>query len=167
MRIEHHLDIEATPEVVFGLTVDIERLPQLTPTVTTVNRLDHGPLRVGSQARLKQPAQRPAVWTVDALEPDQRFVWSTTTSGMRMVATHVVEPTAKGSRNSLYLDLSGIAATVLGPFLRRKIARVLATENEGFRREANRLMAGTDHNHTVQHPRATSPHSAVRVHSDE
>jgi hypothetical protein len=139
MRIEHHTDIEAPPAVVFALTIDIERWPQLTPTVTTVERLDQGPLRVGSQAYIKQPGQRRAVWTVDALEPDRRFVWSTTTSGIRMLATHLVEPIPSGSRSSLQVELSGIAAMFLGPLLRRKIQRVLATENDGFRREAHRL----------------------------
>ena len=79
--------------------------PYSAPTVTTVERLDQGLLRVGSQAYIKQPGQRRAVWTVDALEPDRRFVWSTTTSGTRMVATHLVEPIPGGSRNSLHVEL--------------------------------------------------------------
>jgi uncharacterized membrane protein len=138
MRIEHHLDIEAPPSILFALNTDIERWPTLTPTVTSVTRLDEGPLRVGSQARIKQPGQRPAVWTVNTIEPDHCFIWSTKSMGLGMVATHLVEPTATGSRNTLRIDLSGFAASLLGRLLRRKIHSVLATENEGFRLEALR-----------------------------
>jgi hypothetical protein len=141
MRIEHHIDIEAPPSIVFALNTDIERWPTLTPTVTSVDRLDQGPLRVGSQARIKQPGQRPTVWTVEAHEPDHRFEWSAKAMGMHMTATHLVDPTPTGARNTLRLDVSGAVARVLGPLLRRKMRAVLATENEGFRREAQQLAA--------------------------
>ncbi len=141
MCIEHHIDIDASPSIVFGLNTDIERWPAITPTVTSVARLEEGPLRVGSRALIKQPGQRPTVWTVSVLEPEQRFVWGATAMGMRMVATHRVEPTPTGVRNHLRLDLDGALARVIGPLLGRKLRAVLATENEGFRREAHRLMA--------------------------
>jgi uncharacterized membrane protein len=136
MRIEHQLDIEAPPSVVFALTTDVERWPTLTPTVTSVERLDDGPLRVGSQARLKQPGQRPTVWTVTTLEPDRTFVWTATATGMHMTATHVIEATSTGTRNTLRLDLSGWAAPIVGRLARGKLRATLATENDGFRREA-------------------------------
>jgi len=36
--------------------------------MTSVERLDDGPITLGSRARVKQPGQRPAVWTVTELE---------------------------------------------------------------------------------------------------
>lgn len=141
MRVEHRIEIEAPPSIVFALNTDIERWPSLTPTVTSVDRLDDGPLRVGSRARIKQPGQRPTIWTVDSLEPDTRFVWSATTMGLRMVATHVIEQTPTGVTNTLCLDLLGPMASLLGPLFRRKTAAVLATENDGFRKEALRIAA--------------------------
>ena len=57
MRIEDSIDIAAPVERVWELTMDVESWPQLTPTITSVKRLDHGPLAVGSAARIKQPAQ--------------------------------------------------------------------------------------------------------------
>ena len=65
---------------------------------------------------------------------------------MRMTATHVVEPKASGSRNSLRIDLEGAGATLVGRLLRRKIERVLATENDGFPREAERIAAEAGRN---------------------
>jgi uncharacterized membrane protein len=139
MRIEHQLDIDAPPSVVFALTTDVERWPTLTPTVTSVERLDDGPLRVGSQTRLKQPGQRPTVWTVTAIEPDRLFAWSARTFGMHLTATHLIEPTPTGTSNTLRIDLSGWSAPIVGRLGRRPLRRTLATENDGFRRAAQSL----------------------------
>jgi hypothetical protein len=56
--------------------------------------------------------------------------------GVPMSATHIVEPTPTGCRNTLRLDLGGPGGRVLGTVLGRKLRSVLATENEGFRRAA-------------------------------
>jgi uncharacterized membrane protein len=135
MRIEHHIVIDAPVSDVFALNIDVERWPSLTPTVTSVELLD-GPLAVGARALIKQPGQRPTVWTVTELEPDHRFAWRARVIGVSMVATHVVEPTDGGCRNTLSLELHGAGGRLFGAVLGRNLRSVLATENEGFRRAA-------------------------------
>ena len=138
MRFEHHLDINAPAATVFALNTDIEAWPRLTPTVTSVRRLDDGPLRPGSQALVKQPGQRATVWTVTTFDPDHSFVWHAKVMGVKTVATHVVNPTPTGCRNSLILEMTGRGSRVFGGLLGRKLRKVLRTENEGFHREALR-----------------------------
>jgi uncharacterized membrane protein len=140
MVIEHELTIDAPPEVVWKLTADIEGWPALTPTIKHVERLDDGPLRVGSRARVKQPAQRPTVWTVTRLEPDERFEWEATVLGMHMTARHHLTPEGSGCRSRLELELSGRRAGLLGRLVGARIRKAIATENEGFKKaaEANR-----------------------------
>ncbi len=75
MTITHELIIEAPVEQVWALTVDVESWPTMTPTMTSVQRLDEGPLRVGSTARIKQPGQSSRIWTVTTLEPNEAFAW--------------------------------------------------------------------------------------------
>ena len=70
---EHSIDIDATPAIVWAHTIDVESWPQTFPTVTTVERLDDGPLRVSSRARIKQPGQPHRVWTVTEIEAQHRF----------------------------------------------------------------------------------------------
>lgn len=136
MRIDHELTIEAPADTVWTLTRDVEGWPALTPTITAVERLDDGPLGVGSRARLRQPGQRPTVWTVTAFEPTRRFAWEATVFGVRMEAGHEIVPTDRGCRNRLSLDLHGRSGSLLGRLLGRRLARTIAVENEGFKRGA-------------------------------
>src|SRR3954447_21245615 len=99
MRCTDILHIDAPPERLWDLTIDVGSWPALFPTVRAVERLDEGPLRPGSAARVSQPAQRPKVWTVDEVVEHRRFRWSTRSFGTAMTATHELEPAGAGTRN--------------------------------------------------------------------
>ncbi|MGZ5404553.1 MAG: SRPBCC family protein [Nocardioides sp.] len=64
LGLQHTVTIAATPERVWGLIIDVERWPERIPTVITVERLDAGPLDVGSRTRLQHPRLPTVVWTV-------------------------------------------------------------------------------------------------------
>ena len=136
MRIEHSIDIAAPVERVWDLTMDVESWPNVTPTITKIERLDQGPLKVGASARIKQPAQRERIWTVTALEPKKRFSWATRAMGMKMTGGHHLSESTGGTTNTLTLDVEGGLAPVLGPLMRRTLLKSIATENEGFKRAA-------------------------------
>ena len=99
-------------------------------------RLDTGPLRVGSKARVTQPRQRPRVWTVTEPEAPRRFVWQAKIGPVAMVGGHHLERTATGCRNTLTLDLSGPFSGLLHRIAGRQLAKAIRIENEGFRRAA-------------------------------
>jgi uncharacterized membrane protein len=139
MRYDSTVTIEAPADVVWRLTVDVTNLPALTPTMTRVVRLDPGPMRIGSQARIKQPGQPEAVWTVTRLEEGREFVWRTRRMGLTMTASHLVERLGDGSRNTLTLDVDGRGAGLFGRFFGRSIRKALETENSGFRKRAEEL----------------------------
>jgi uncharacterized membrane protein len=136
MTITHELVIQAPVEQVWALTVDVESWPSMTPTMTSVERLDDGPLRVGSTARIKQPHQRPRVWTVTELRPEELFVWETKALGVRMAGSHRLRPVEGGCRNTLGVQLSGGLAALVQAALNGQLRKTIATENEGFRRAA-------------------------------
>jgi len=144
MMIEHSLEIAAPVEVVWALTHDIEAWPRHTPTITSVERLDPGPLAVGSRARVRQPRLPDRTWTVSHLEPNQRLTWSTRLAGVEMIATHRVERVEPGAsedssdraRNTLVVEIEGALAPIVGALLRGPMLRAIATENEGFRSAA-------------------------------
>jgi uncharacterized membrane protein len=136
MELQNELTIDAPVEVVWNLTQDIEGWPALTPTVTSVERLDEGPLRVGSAARVKQPGQRPTIWTVTRFEPGAVFEWEAKVYGVHTVGRHCVDGEDGACRNTLQIDMTGRGSTLLGKLLGRRIAKTIATENQGFKRAA-------------------------------
>lgn len=136
MRIEHTIDIDATPQRVWELTVDVESWPQHTPTMDSIERLDAGPLAVGSQARIKQPGQRPKVWTVSRLDSEQSFAWDTRAFGIEMTGGHHIAANGSGTTQTLTVDISGPLAPIFGPLLRKPILSAITRENEGFKTAA-------------------------------
>lgn len=145
MRLDHALLIHAPLDTVWALTTDVERWPEITPTtITEVRRLDDGPLRVGSTARLRQPMQRPRVWTVVELVENERFVWQARLGPVRLRGEHHLEAVGDACRNTLALEVDGPGGAMLGRLMRRQFAKVLATENAGFARVAEaRSATGT------------------------
>lgn len=134
MRWTNEVTIEAPVDVVWQLTVDVDGWPRYTSTMRSVQRLDDGPLRVGSTARVRQPGQPAGVWTVVRLDAGREFSWRTTRPGLRMTGTHRVLPDGDTCRNVLELEANGPLAPLIGlvaPF-------ALRTENAGFRAEAQR-----------------------------
>lgn len=136
--ITNETEVAAPPATVWDLTVDVERWPELSPgTMRSLERLDPGPLVVGSRVRVRQPAQPARIWTVTVVDPERRFEWETRVAGSRMTAGHRLAPTAAGGcRNVLEVRLEGRGAGLLERLVRRSIAAAIAAENDGFRRAA-------------------------------
>ncbi len=132
MRLSDEITIDAPIERVWAHTIDVEALPELTPTMTAVERLDDGPLAVGARTRVTQPGMGPRVWTVHRLDPPRELAWSTRFATVTISARHVLEPVDGGTSNTLELELSGFGSGLMGRLLRRRLAEALATENAGF-----------------------------------
>jgi uncharacterized membrane protein len=139
--IRNEILIEADPEAVWALTVDVERWPELTPTITEVVLLDDGPVGLGSRARIKQPGQRPAVWTVSRFEPGSRFEWWTKVGPVTMTGGHQLERSSSGCVNVLTLEITGRGAGLAERLVGRRIGAAIDTENRGFKRAAEAVTA--------------------------
>lgn len=138
MKIQHTLDIAAPPTRVWDITIDVEALPEHTPTMTSVTMLDPPPLTVGSTVRIKQPAQRAKVWTITELVADKRFSWTTKSRGMTMTARHDLVETKTGTQCTLTVDVDGPVAPLVGPLVRPAIRKALAVENAALKSVAER-----------------------------
>jgi hypothetical protein len=136
MRFEDTIIINASVERVWAHTIDIESCPATTPTISSIERLDRGPLRPGSTAKVKQPGQRAKVWTVTEVEPERRFVWRARLLGTEMIATHTLVPVAAGTANTLRIDIVGRGSGVVGRVIGGQIRKSLAKENAGLKRTA-------------------------------
>lgn len=141
MVIDHEIHIAAAPDAVWSVTTDVERWPTWTPTVTSVARIDRGPFRLGSVARIKQPAQPVAYWTVTEFVEGRRFAWETRRPGLRLKGAHELTPDKTGTTNRLRVEVKGALAFFFGPLLRLAIRNALAAENNGLKARCERSLA--------------------------
>ena len=139
MTVEDAIYIEARPDVVWTVTVDVARWPEWTPTVTSVVRIDDGPFGLGSVALIKQPGQPPSEWTVTAFIPGKRFWWETRRTGLQMRAMHEVAPEGSGTTNLLRVEVTGILAVLFWPVLRLAVPHALSRENGGLKAQCEDL----------------------------
>lgn len=137
MLFTHTTLIAAPLERVWQLTLDIERWPEFTPTMTRLSPLECGPLRVGSRVRIQQPGQPALIWEIRELESPRQFVWETRTPwGMTICGRHLLESQAGKTRNRLELELRGPGSTIVGVLAAPFLWLALVLENRGFRRRA-------------------------------
>jgi uncharacterized membrane protein len=138
MRWENTVLIDAPASRLWELTLDVATWPSFTPTMQRVERLDTGPMRIGSSARIKQPGQTSAVWTVTRIEPGQEFTWQTRRMGLTMVGSHALATAGSQCGLTLSLDVTGRGSRAFGLLLGRLISRSLKAENAGFKTRAER-----------------------------
>jgi uncharacterized membrane protein len=126
--LQHTVVIAAPPERVWNLISDVERWPERIPTVDSVERLDTGPLAVGSRTLLRQPRLPSAVWTVTELTDGSSYTWESSSPGVIVTAAHDVEQHPDGSRLTLALTVSGPLAGIGWLMTRSLTRRYVETE---------------------------------------
>jgi uncharacterized membrane protein len=133
MRFESSIAIDATPQRVWEVFSDVERWPEWTETVDTLELLDPGPLKVGSRARIKQPRLPVAVWQVTELVDGSHFVWESKAPGVRSVGGHYVEPAGTGAKARSVVEQHGPGGFLIGLLTKGLTNRYLALEGQGLK----------------------------------
>ncbi|HEY0538748.1 MAG TPA: SRPBCC family protein [Actinoallomurus sp.] len=140
MRYEIEVDIDAAPETVWAVLVDVERWPEWTPSMTSVQRLEDGPFGVGSTVRVRQPKLPQAVYTVTEYERGQAFSWAARSPGIMTAGGHQVVSHQDGHATvRLTLDQTGVLASLVGLFAARLAHRYVTMEAEGLKRRCESL----------------------------
>jgi uncharacterized membrane protein len=128
--------VEAPAGAVWKLFIDVERWPELTASVSEARRTDSGPLRVGSEAVIKQPGLPQASWRVTELDEGRSFCWETKVGLVTAIGGHSVSADGQQAVITLTLDQRGPLARLVQAFTGRLTRKNLALELEGFRRGA-------------------------------
>jgi uncharacterized protein YndB with AHSA1/START domain len=128
------IDIDAPVERVWGVLMDVEKWPEWSPAMTSVERLEPGMFRPGSTARIKQPRLPVAVWRVTELVPQKSFTWSAHSRGVTTVARHTVSAREEGGTRTLgEVDQYGPLALLARIFFSRVTKRYLRQEAQGLK----------------------------------
>lgn len=136
MRFEASTTVAAEAERVWQVFVDVERWPEWTGSISSVERLDSGPLRVGSKVRIRQPKLPEAVWEVTELVDGRSFTWVSTGPGVTTVGIHRVEAVAGGAEASNSIEQRGPLGVLIGLLFRGLTRRYLAMELAGLKKRS-------------------------------
>jgi uncharacterized membrane protein len=114
MAYQTSLTILAPLDRVWSELVDVERWPQSTTSMTSVERLDRGPFGKGSSARIVQPKLPTMVWKVTDFQPRREFSWSTSSPGVTTIAGHRLDAVSDTSVTvTLSIQRTGPLAAVV------------------------------------------------------
>ena len=135
----HHID--APPDRVWEVLVDVARWPEWTPTVDSAKRLDEGALRVGSRTELNQPKLPRATWEVTELVDTRSFTWESRGPGFRTIAGHLIVPDGSGCELRLSIEQTGPMGAVAALVWRRLTQRYIELEAASLDRRVTRSPA--------------------------
>lgn len=135
MRFEATIDVTAPAQQVFDVYADVERWHEWTASVTSIERLDEGPLRVGSRARVRQPGLPVTVWEVTELMPGERFTWVARGPGVVTTGIHIARESDRAGVTEVTaaLEQDGPLGPVVGLLTRRLTRRYLDIEVHGIK----------------------------------
>lgn len=135
MRVERTIDIEASPEAVWAVMVDVERWPDWTASMTRVERLDQGPFGPGCVVRITQPRVPAFQWRVTQFDAGRSFTWEARSLGGHTVASHFVEPLGGGrTRVRLVVNSTGWFVRLIAGRLQRLTEEYMDLEAQGLKR---------------------------------
>ena len=135
MRFEITVAVAAPPDRVWSILTDVERLPDLTPSMDDVELLD-GPLRLSARARVRQPRLAPAVWAVTEFTERESFTWESRAAGVTTTAGHHVRPAPDGATLRLTLVQAGPLAPLIGLLFGRRARAYVMMEANAVKKAA-------------------------------
>lgn len=120
MELSGRIDVEASLEQVWEVLREVERWPEWAPTVTSIRRLDDGPLALGSRVRVAQPRIPPTEYVGTAPEP---LTCVATGPGVRTTRRHLLEELGSGNtRVTLAVDVVAVSFTAACPSVAAGVA---------------------------------------------
>ncbi|WUJ75569.1 SRPBCC family protein [Kribbella soli] len=128
MRFDHSSTIQASPERVWEVFSDVERWPDWTPTVDSVERLDEGRIHIGARTRIRQPKLPVAVWEVTELKDGEYFEWVSKAPGIKTTGGHRVIQTPEGTVATATIIQEGPLGWLFGRLYAGLTRRYIATE---------------------------------------
>lgn len=144
ITITRQITIAAEPPVIWRVLTDVERWPEWTPAVTSLEALTTGGFAPQARYRIKQPWLLPTLLTVELVDEGRRFLWATTSPGLRFEGDHLIEPANDGTATvTLEARFTGVAGEVAGRLSRGLVQKYVTMEAEGLKRRAEAYAKAT------------------------
>ena len=148
--LRYAVEIRVSPARVWSVLLDVERWPEWTTSVTRVQRMEVGPITIGSRTRIWQPRLMPAVWRVTSLDEKRRiFAWTTRTLGATITGRHQVDAVKNNTRVTLSIEYRGPLSAFIARLYGKLTLDYITREATGLKQFCENLPAA--------HPAARIP----------
>ena len=129
------VSIQAPAARVWQTMIEVERWPEWTPSVRSIERLEPTPLGPGSRVRIEQPKLAPAVWTVTDWKPEVAFIWVSRRPGILVTALHAITASAAGACEvTLTVRFEGLLAPLIRLLTGRLTKHYMGLEAAGLKK---------------------------------
>ncbi len=136
MAYETSIHINAPPERVWAVLVDVEAWPRWTDSMREVTLVDGDELEPGSTVRIRQPKLPAATWRVTQLAPGVSFTWEASYPGVKTIAVHSLTASDDGTDVTLVVRQTGPLGSVLGALFGGTTRRYVDMEAQGLKRRS-------------------------------
>lgn len=140
MDHEVRIDIAAPADRVWSVLSDVERWPEWTASVRSVELLD-GTLAVGNRVRIRQPRFPTVVWEVTEVVPNRSFTWRSRGPGADALGSHTVIDNGDRSTAVLSISQTGVLGTLVALLSRPLTKRYVALEAAGLKQRSEQPAA--------------------------
>jgi len=138
----YQVEIRDSPSRVWSVLLDVERWPEWTTSVTRIQRMEVGPISMGSRTRIWQPRLMPAVWCVTSLDEQRRiFAWTTRNFGVKIIGRHQLDAARNNTRLTLSIEYTGPLSAIVARVYRDLTLDYLQREGNGLKNICENLPA--------------------------
>ena len=138
------IEVNASPKAIWTVMIDLQRWPDWTPSISSIEYLDPAPLQRGSRVRILQPKLPPTVWTITSWEPGKSFAWESRRLGVITRADHLIVTKDGGAMVELTVEFGGLLGGLAGRIASKLTNAYMTLEAEGLKNrcEQGRVSAG-------------------------
>jgi uncharacterized protein YndB with AHSA1/START domain len=136
MHFETTVEIAAPAERVWEVLTDVDHWPDMSPSITRVDRIQGASLEPGARVRIKQPRMAAMTWQVTDLQPGRSFAWQAANPGILTIGTHDVRETPTGTAVTLGIEHSGPLAPIVGRLTLGRTRRYVGMEAAGLKQRS-------------------------------
>ena len=130
--VKESVQVNSTPERVWGAVVDFEGRPKWAPRVKEAHVLDGEALHEGSRIRLTIGRDRFTA-TVVGIHPPERLTLLVKGPGFRVTHTYELRPTGEGTDVALAGVYRGLIGSLVARFMRNSVRRDIVDELDAIR----------------------------------
>ena len=118
LSVSHTVHIDAPPEKVWDVIIDVEGWLRWAKYMRSLERQDQGSFGVGSRVKVTPRGMPGSVWEVTEFEAGHSYTWTTQLApGLRLTGGHVVEADGVGTKATFSLEASGPLSLPAAPVL--------------------------------------------------